>query len=130
MLARSLIFALAALAFSGLDLRAEEPSQLFAKKVRPLLESKCFDCHSSKAEEVKGNLKLESLADILKGGDNGPAIVAGDVEMSFLLKAIRYEEADFQMPPAGRLSDEEIKLVEDWVRGMSATAAKRKALKP
>jgi hypothetical protein len=110
--------------------RAEEASQLFTKKIRPLLESKCFDCHSSKSEELKGNLKLESLADILKGGDNGPAVVAGDVEMSFLLRAIRYEEADYQMPPAGRLSDGEIKLVEDWVRGMSATASQRKAPKP
>ena len=110
--------------------RAEEASQLFAKKIRPLLESKCFDCHSSKAEEVKGNLKLESLADILKGGDNGPAVVAGDAEMSFLLRALRYEEADYQMPPAGRLSDEDIKLVEDWVRSLAASANKRKALKP
>jgi cytochrome c553 len=107
--------------------KAEEGSQLFAKKVRPLLERKCFDCHSSKAEEVKGNLKLESLESILKGGDNGPAVVAGDVEMSFLLRAIRYEEADYQMPPAGKLSDEDIKLLEQWVRSLSEASNKRPA---
>jgi hypothetical protein len=127
MLSRSLIAALAVLLVSGLSARSEEASELFAKKVRPLLEIKCFDCHSSKAEEVKGNLKLESLESILKGGDNGPAVVAGDVEMSFLLRAIRYEEADYQMPPAGKLSDEDIKLLEQWVRSLSEASNKRKA---
>jgi mono/diheme cytochrome c family protein len=105
--------------------QAEEPNQTFARKIRPLLESKCFDCHSSRADEVKSNLKLESLEDILKGGANGPAVVPGDVENSFLLKAIRYQEADFQMPPAGRLSDEDIHLVEQWVKALGAAENKR-----
>ncbi|WP_425616724.1 c-type cytochrome domain-containing protein [Anatilimnocola sp. NA78] len=99
---------------------AEEADQLFTKKIRPLLESKCFDCHSAKAEEVKGGLKLDTLEEILKGGPNGPAVVPGDVENSFLLKAIRYQEADYQMPPAGKLSDEQIQLFEQWVKAMSA----------
>jgi cytochrome c553 len=109
--------------------RAEEAGQMFAKKIRPLLQTKCFDCHSSKSEELKGNLKLESLADILKGGDNGPAVVAGDMQ-SFLLRAIRYEEADYQMPPAGKLSDEDIKLFEEWVRSLETSAGKRNVAKP
>src|SRR5258708_5494314 len=37
---------------------------LFEKSVRPLFERKCFQCHSSKADELKGNLKLESLETI------------------------------------------------------------------
>ena len=119
---------LAACAFLALfvcGLRAEEASQLFARKVRPLLESKCFDCHSAKSEEVKSGLKLDTLDDILKGGANGPAIVPGDIENSFLMKALRYEEADYQMPPAGRLSDEEIQLVEQWIRELSTAVNKR-----
>lgn len=98
----------------------DEADQLFKRKVRPLFASKCFDCHSAKAEEMKSGLKLDTLDDILKGGANGPAVVAGDIEGSFLLKAIRYEVDDYQMPPAGRLSDEEIKLVEDWVKKLKA----------
>ena len=78
-------------------------------------ERKCFECHSSKADELKGNLKLETLDDILKGGATGPAIIAGDIENSFLLRAIRYQEDDFQMPPSGRLPDKDIALVEKWV---------------
>jgi hypothetical protein len=55
---------------------------------------------------------------VLKGGATGPAVVAGDVENSFLLRAIRYQEDDFQMPPSGRLPDEDIALVEAWVKAL------------
>jgi mono/diheme cytochrome c family protein len=103
---------------------ADEAQMLFEKEVRPLLASKCFECHSSKADELKGNLKLETVADILKGGDTGPAIIPGDVENSFLLRAIRYQEDDYQMPPRGRLPDEEIAKVEKWVAALKQ-AAKR-----
>lgn len=102
-----------------------EASQLFARKIRPLLESKCFDCHSSQAEDVKSGLKLDSLEEILKGGAMGPAVVPGDPDASFLLKALRYEEADYQMPPAGKLSDEEVELVEGWIRQLSTSTTKR-----
>ena len=45
----------------------------FFKEVQPILETKCLDCH--KGAKVKGGLKLESLADAMKGGkDDGPAI--------------------------------------------------------
>jgi mono/diheme cytochrome c family protein len=99
---------------------ADDSDKLFKDSVRPLFKRKCFDCHSSKAEEVKGNLKLETLESVLKGGDQGPAIVAGDAENSFLVRAIRYEVEDFQMPPAGRLSDEDIALVEKWIKSLGA----------
>jgi len=125
----SVFVALFACAIWASASRAEEANRLFAKKIRPLLESKCFDCHSSRSEEVKGGLKLDTLEEILKGGPNGPAVVPGDTENSFLLKAIRYQEADYQMPPAGKLSDEEIQLFEQWVKEMQATASKRPAAK-
>lgn len=101
------------------DDAAGDAAALFKDKVRPLLERKCFDCHSSKAEEVKGELKLETLEQILKGGATGPAVVAGDVENSFLLRAIRYQEDDYQMPPAGKMTDEEIAEVEKWVKALA-----------
>lgn len=119
---RFLLIALSAAALLVTSsLRAEEASQLFNGKIRPLLESKCFDCHSAKAEEVKSGLKLDTLEDILKGGATGPAIVPGDPEGSFLLKALRYEETDYQMPPAGKLSDEDIQAVEQWIRELATS---------
>jgi hypothetical protein len=107
---------------------AAEADSIFEKSVRPLLESKCYDCHSARSDEVKGNLRLDSLEGILKGGDNGPAIVAGDVENSFLLRALRYQEADYQMPPSGRLPDSDVSAVESWVKALEQ-AAKRPAVR-
>lgn len=121
---RLLLSLIILIAASGTAL-AEEANQTFARKIRPLLEAKCFDCHSARADEVNSNLKLDSLEDILKGGANGPAVIPGDIENSFLLKAIRYQEDDYQMPPAGRLSDEDIQLVERWVKELGATANQR-----
>jgi mono/diheme cytochrome c family protein len=99
---------------------ADDPAELFKKSVRPLFERKCFECHSAKADELKGNLKLETLEQILKGGATGPAVIPGDVENSFLLRAIRYQEDDYQMPPAGRMEDADIALVEQWVRALKS----------
>jgi len=100
--------------------RGDDAAQLFDKTVRPLFERKCFECHSSKADELKGNLKLETMEQVLKGGATGPAVIAGDALNSFLLRAIRYQEDDFQMPPSGRLPDEDIALVEAWVKALKA----------
>lgn len=109
---------LAQAALAATLVAADDPAELFKKSVRPLFERKCFECHSAKADELKGNLKLETLDQILKGGATGPAVIPGDVENSFLLRAIRYQEDDYQMPPAGRLEDADIALVEKWVRAM------------
>jgi mono/diheme cytochrome c family protein len=104
--------------------QAADPAALFDEKVKPLLAHHCYDCHSEKASELKGNLKLDSLEGIMKGGANGPGIVAGDLQNSFLLRAIRYQEADYQMPPSGRLSDEEISAIEAWVKALKDPKSK------
>ena len=98
--------------------RGADTTALFEAKVKPLLAHHCYDCHSEKSTELKGNLKLDSMEGIMKGGANGPGVIAGDVEGSFLLRAIRYQEADYQMPPSGRLSDEEIAGIEAWVKAL------------
>lgn len=106
--------------------QAAEADAIFEKSVRPLLESKCYDCHSARSDEVKGNLRLDSLEGIFKGGDNGPAVVAGDVENSFLLRALRYQEDDYQMPPSGRLPDSDVAAVESWVKALEQAAKRKK----
>src|SRR6516164_6245753 len=66
----------------------------FESKIRPVLIDNCYKCHSVEAQQVKklrGNLFLDSRAGVLKGGDNGPAIVPGQPNKSLLLKALRHE---------------------------------------
>jgi len=38
------------------------------------------------------------------GGDSGDAIIPGDAAASPLIKAVRYEDAAFQMPPNPQIS--------------------------
>ncbi|PYK61923.1 MAG: hypothetical protein DME21_07725, partial [Verrucomicrobia bacterium] len=93
--------------------------EFFEKKIRPLFVEHCYKCHSKDAEKVKGGLLLDTRDEMLKGGDTGPAIIAGDPEKSLLIKAVRYTDEDLQMPPrksGGKLSEEQIADLEAWVK--------------
>jgi hypothetical protein len=87
--------------------------EFFEKQVRPLLVARCHECHAG--DKHKGNLRLDAREAVLQGGDTGAAIVPGKPDESLLVDAIRYGET-YQMPPKGRLPDEEIAVLEDWVR--------------
>ena len=91
MRARFGLFVCVTLTSSCLD--AAEPSaadvEFFEKRIRPVLAERCYDCHSVSADKVKGGLLLDSHASILKGGDTGPAIIAGDADASLLIQAVR-----------------------------------------
>ncbi len=108
--------------------------EFFEKRVRPLLVQRCFECHSAKAEKLKGGLLLDSREAILSGGDSGPAVVVGDVEKSLIVQAIRFDNENVQMPPAGKLPEAEIAVLTEWVqRGFpfpvaNATKVSRRAI--
>src|SRR5438445_12754557 len=95
-------------------LTPENPT-FFEQKVRPLLIERCYQCHSQ-GKPVKGGLKLDSRAGWQKGGDTGSAVVPGKPDESLLVTAVRYQDADLQMPPAGKLADAEIALLVEWVQ--------------
>ncbi len=104
---------------AGATLRAAPPSaeqlDFFEKQVRPILVNRCSECHSAE-KKTKGGLTLDTRESTLKGGDTGPALVAGDPEKSLLIEAVRYGNHDLQMPPKKRLSDAEVKALENWVK--------------
>jgi hypothetical protein len=108
------VLGLFVLADSG---RAQSPqvAEHFEKKVRPLLAARCLECHGADPKKVKGGLRLTSRAEILKGGDTGPAIASGDPAKSLLIRAVRYESDELRMPPKGRLADSQIADLEAWV---------------
>src|SRR5262245_32677342 len=87
-------------------------TEFFETKIRPLFADHCYQCHSAKAEKVKGGLRLDTSESILKGGSSGPALVPGDLNGSILIKAVRHSDPDLQMPPKEKLSAEQIALLE------------------
>ncbi|MFM9061408.1 MAG: DUF1553 domain-containing protein [Pirellula sp.] len=88
-----------------------EQDEAFAAAAE-VLERNCLNCHAG--SRPKGALGLESLDAMLKGGDSGPAIVAGDPSKSILLDYVQGDEP--QMPKTGkRLSSQEIQLLNRWI---------------
>ena len=88
----------------------------FGTQIKPLLASKCFDCHGPDTQE--SHLRLDRRAAMLRGGDSGePAIVTGDGEHSHLMKLVRGTESGKRMPPdeADQLSKNEIQLLQTWI---------------
>src|SRR3982751_5220060 len=75
--------------------------EFFENKIRPIFQENCYKCHSVDASKSKGGLTMDTKAGLLKGGDNGPIIVPGDVDKSQIVNAIRYLDPDLQMPPKG-----------------------------
>ena len=92
---------------------APEKLEFFESKVRPILVQRCYECHSG--QESNGGLRLDYREGLLKGGDSGPALQADEPQGSLLLRAIRYQNADLQMPPSGKLDATEIEVLETWV---------------
>jgi hypothetical protein len=106
---------LLALALLPQAARADGPSgdEFFEKEVRPLLAERCLKCHGD--TKPKGGLKLISRAAVLRGGDSGPAAVAGKPDGSLLVQAVRYADTP-RMPPKAKLADRQIAVLEKWVR--------------
>lgn len=98
----------------------QSPEQLefFEKKVRPLLAEHCYSCHSVGAKKVQAGLLVDSRDALLRGGDSGEAIVPGEPDTSLLIEAVRYES--YEMPPKGKLSDQDIETLEQWVSSGAA----------
>jgi Protein of unknown function (DUF1549)/Planctomycete cytochrome C len=86
------------------------------KQVRAVLEANCYRCHSHQAGKGKGELMLDSMASMRKGGVSGPAVVPGEPDKSLLYKAVLQDDADLKMPRGGKLADADIALLRDWIK--------------
>ena len=109
---------------------APTPDQIefFEKKIRPVLVDRCYECHSEVKHKIKGKLRLDDYAAMLKGGDSGkPAVVPGDPDKSWLVIAMTYTDKDTDthdavlMPPPKngkprKLPDSVIQDFKDWVQ--------------
>ncbi|HEX5483288.1 MAG TPA: PSD1 and planctomycete cytochrome C domain-containing protein [Terriglobia bacterium] len=88
-------------------------SPLFATKIRPILASRCYQCHGPKVH--RNGLRLDSLAAILKGSDYGKIVTPGNSADSRIIQRLTAAERP-QMPYGGPpLSKEQIQLIRKWI---------------
>jgi hypothetical protein len=101
---------------------AEPPS--FERDVRPLLEAKCFACHSS--GKRKHGLDLRQRRLIVRGGDSGPAVVPAKAAASLLFQ----KASSGAMPPGDRekLGAAELDVLRRWIDAGAPTAAEEPPL--
>lgn len=86
----------------------------FGKDVKAILAHTCFECHGS--GKKKGGLSMMSREALLKGGENGPAVVEGKSAESALIKRLVSADADEVMPQKKeRLKDDEIAILRAWI---------------
>ncbi len=77
------------------------PPRAFEAEAKPVLDRYCIGCHGP--EKAKGELRLDSWAGLLKGGEDGPVVAAGAAGQSFLLKRVLLPvDVDGHMPPEGK----------------------------
>ena len=92
----------------------------FENTIRPLLDAHCYDCHSQRAEKLKGDLRLDRLAADF-------SLEAGRKQWLAVLDRVSAGE----MPPKAkpRPPEPELRTLTDWIRGRSeaADAARRTA---
>lgn len=95
-----------------LQATAEDVQQFFETHVRPVLVENCIDCHGP--QKQSGDLRLDSRAAMLKGGESGPALIPGDAAGSLIIQATRYD-GDLQMPPKAPLPETQKQALAQWV---------------
>jgi mono/diheme cytochrome c family protein/uncharacterized membrane protein len=89
----------------------------YAKHIDPIFESNCVSCHGQ--SKMRGGLRLDSYEWLMKGGKDGPVIVAGKPGQSLLLERVTLPASRKQfMPAEGRppLRPEEIAWIRAWVQ--------------
>lgn len=114
--------ALVVLLVSSLVLQAQGAEQArdaawFEKKVRPLLATRCYECHSANTRSA-GHLRVDGRAALLAGGKNGAAIVPGDPESSLLWQRLVSTDLNHRMPKDEdeALPKDEIDTLYAWIK--------------
>jgi hypothetical protein len=90
----------------------------FYQELIPVLQASCLPCHNRTT--TKADLILETPADILRGGESGPAAVPGKSAESLMLRVSTHELKP-RMPPkdnkanAVNLTPRELGLLAAWI---------------
>ncbi len=116
MLALSLAVVHAAVDPTKLPAASKKTGVTFDKDIKPLFEASCTKCHG--AEKQKAKLRLDTVAAIMRGGENGKVIEVGNSAKSVLIHAASGLDADTAMPPEGKakpLTAEQLGLVRAWI---------------
>ena len=84
----------------------------YSRDVNPILRANCTGCH--RPAQSKGNLDLSSYASLMRGGDEGPAIIPSRPDASPLLQQVAGPEPSMPID-AEPLITSEIETIRTWI---------------
>jgi WD40 repeat protein len=86
----------------------------FYKQIRPIFQGQCHGCHQP--AKAKGDYIMTDFAALLKGGEEGAAVVAGKPAQSNLVKVITSHDGKADMPQkADPLHETQVALIAKWI---------------
>ena len=77
-----------------------------------ILRQRCGSCHAG--DDAAGDLRLDTPAGVMRGGERGPAVIPGDPRSSLLLRKVLRRDRP-AMPPKRRLPAAEIRILRSWI---------------
>jgi uncharacterized membrane protein len=96
-----------------------EPAVSFSQDVKPIIDQHCIKCHKVGGKgEVASGFNLTSYDGVMKGTNNGPMVIAGDVEGSNMIVLIEGRaDPSIRMPHGQQKSipKEQIQTIRLWV---------------
>jgi hypothetical protein len=108
-----------------------EQALVYQDVIAPVMEQKCWSCHN--ANKIKGQLRMDKPELLAKGGEHGAIFKANDPDNSEMIKRVLLDMNDeHHMPPKGKtpLTDQEISLVNWWIKNGAKFDVKVAQLKP
>jgi len=93
----------------------EAAKRTFADDVFPILEAKCVNCHNT--DEAKGGLDLASFGSTMTGGSGGAIVISEDPKASRLYTLASHIEEPIMPPKGTKATDEELKIIAEWIAG-------------
>lgn len=95
----------------------EKGSGLFAEKIQPIFEEKCYSCHGE--EKQKGDYRMDTVKGLFTAGESEiDPIEKGNPMTSYLVEMLTLPKSDdLAMPPNKKeeLTSDEIMLIFQWV---------------
>jgi hypothetical protein len=101
---------------------------VYEKQIKPLLKERCYSCHGALKQEA--NLRLDTAALMIQGGDSGQAILPGtDAANSLLLERVSAQDESMRMPPLHEgeiLTADQIAILQAWIENGATVLADEK----
>lgn len=117
------IATLTAIPVAWVSLRAQTPPSApqttvapvdFVRDIQPILQGICYECHGPK--KTKAQLRLDSRAGVMKGGENGAIITPGNSQQSLIVRRLLGLDGEDRMPKDGDpLPAAQIALIRAWI---------------